>query len=342
MDGISISASAVSSSTREKEDDFFESWSKPSTPKSSTPTLSSAPSVAKIATPPVLGRTVSSASATTISAASTTSSSTPRTITSISARSSRLGAKTLTATASTSNVGGAKKTKSSGLGAQKTKPVDFAAAEKKAKEEEQRIRQLGYDREREEQEEKARREAEEKRKVAEIGKIASMAATSTTAKEGAQNTNLRLGFGALPGKRASPVVAAGAPTSKVSIIDDAPTTARDRFGNQKAISSDMYFERNAYDSTVVREGQTRLQSFQGATSISSDQYFGREEEEGEQGLSERDGGLLGDGSLSGFENAAKDVVNRLLANPDVQNMQESIRTGALKLSDYLAQMSMDR
>jgi len=253
-----------------------------------------------------------------------------------------LGAKTLTATSSTSNIGAAKKARSSGLGAQKTKPVDFAAAEKKAKEEEQRIRQLGYDREREEREEKARREAEEKRKVAEIGKIASIATTSTTTKEGAQNTNPRLGFGALPGKRASPAVAAGAPTSKVSIPDDAPTTARDRFGNQKAISSDMYFERNAYDPTTVREAQTRLQSFQGATSISSDQYFGREEEEGEQGLLERDGGLLGDSSLSGFENAAKDVVSRLLANPDVQNMQESIRTGALKLSDYLAQMSLDR
>jgi len=263
----------------------------------------------------------------------------PRTITSTSARSSRLGAKTLTATSSTSGVGVAKKTRSSGLGAQKTKPVDFVAAEKKAKEEEQRIRQLGYDREREEQEEKVRKEAEEKRKATEIGKIAT---TSTPAKEGVQDTNPRLGFGALPGKRASSVATAGAPTSKASIVDDAPTTARDRFGNQKAISSDMYFERNAYDSTAAREAQTRLQSFQGATSISSDQYFGREEEEGEQGLLERDGGLLGDGSLSGFENAAKDVVNRLLANPDVQNMQESIRTGALKLSDYLAQMSMDR
>lgn len=206
---------------------------------------------------------------------------------------------------------------------------------------------MGYDREREEQEEKAKKEAEEKKKVIEIGKMATttIVTTPTTAKAGTQKTNVsssRLGFGALPGKMASSVVAAGTPVSKAPIVDDTPTTARDRFGNQKAISSDMYFERNAYDATAVREAQTRLQSFQGATSISSDQYFGREEEEGEQGLLERDGGLLGDGSLSGLESAAKDVVNRLLANPDVQNMQESIRTGALKLSDYLAQMSMDR
>jgi ADP-ribosylation factor GTPase-activating protein 2/3 len=52
--------------------------------------------------------------------------------------------------------------------------------------------------------------------------------------------------------------------------------------------------------------------------------------------------MLGDGSLAGLETSARDAVNRLLANPDVQNVQESIRAGALKLSDYLAQMSMDR
>jgi ADP-ribosylation factor GTPase-activating protein 2/3 len=92
----------------------------------------------------------------------------------------------------------------------------------------------------------------------------------------------------------------------------------------------MYFGRNAYDPAAVNEAQTRLQSFQGATSISSNQYFGREEEEElDRGA---DGGLLGDGSLSGFETAAKDAISRLMANPDVQNIGESIRTGALKVT----------
>ena len=62
-------------------------------------------------------------------------------------------------------------------------------------------------------------------------------------------------------------------------IDDAPTTARDKFGNQKAISSDMYFGRGSYDPVAVSEAQTRLQNFSGATSISSNQYFGREEDD---------------------------------------------------------------
>jgi ADP-ribosylation factor GTPase-activating protein 2/3 len=44
-----------------------------------------------------------------------------------------------------------------------------------------------------------------------------------------------------------------------------------------AISSDMYFERNDYDPTTVSAAQTRLQEFKGATSISSNQYFGKPE-----------------------------------------------------------------
>jgi ADP-ribosylation factor GTPase-activating protein 2/3 len=42
-------------------------------------------------------------------------------------------------------------------------------------------------------------------------------------------------------------------------------------------------------------------------------------------------GLLGDGSLSGLEVAARDVVEKVLSNPDVQSVGESIRTGALKV-----------
>jgi ADP-ribosylation factor GTPase-activating protein 2/3 len=52
-----------------------------------------------------------------------------------------------------------------------------------------------------------------------------------------------------------------------------------------AISSDMYFERNDYDPDAVSAAQTRLQDFRGATSISSNQYFGRSEEDEGQGTS---------------------------------------------------------
>ena len=51
------------------------------------------------------------------------------------------------------------------------------------------------------------------------------------------------------------------------------------------------------------------------------------------------GVVEGDGSLAGLEAAAREAMTRLMANPDVQNLGENIRTGVLKLSDYLAQMS---
>lgn len=114
--------------------------------------------------------------------------------------------------------------------------------------------------------------------------------------------------------------------------NDTPTTARDKFGNQKGISSDMYFERGTYDAAAQSEAQTRLQNFQGATAISSSAYFGRDEEE-ELAASGRGNneGLLGDGSLAGLETAARDIATKVLSNPDVQNAAESIRTYGLKV-----------
>ncbi|KAG6876348.1 hypothetical protein C0992_013284 [Termitomyces sp. T32_za158] len=318
----------------EVEEDFFDSWSKPSTPKST-----SAPGTPRVATPPVIGRTTSASASTSTSGSTAT---VPRTTTSSAARPVRPGAGTsrLNSASSTTSAGSTAPKKSRlGLGASKAKPVNFAEAEKKAMEEAERIKQLGYDREREEREEKARKEAEALRKATEIGpKITTTVASSSTAKPAngnpAKNAAFpRLGFGAIPGAGAAAAVAA--PKVSTPATDDSPTTARERFGNQKAISSDMFFERNAYDPNAVSEAQTRLSNFRGATSISSNQYFGREEEE-DQLVGQP---ALQDGSLAQLEMAARDVVSKVLSNPDVQNFGESVRTGALKLSDYLAQMS---
>lgn len=54
------------------------------------------------------------------------------------------------------------------------------------------------------------------------------------------------------------------------------TTARDKFGSARAISSDQYFGRNEYDPAVTAAEASRLTQFSGAKAISSDQYFGRE------------------------------------------------------------------
>jgi hypothetical protein len=96
----------------------------------------------------------------------------------------------------------------------------------------------------------------------------------------------------------------------------------------------MYFERGSYDPSARAEAQTRLQSFQGATSISSSQYFGRDEDEEAAALassSAAGGGYINEETLQNLGSSARDAVQRVLANPDVQSIGESLRTGALKV-----------
>lgn len=60
--------------------------------------------------------------------------------------------------------------------------------------------------------------------------------------------------------------------------DDLPAqSAKDKFGNAKAISSDQFFGRNEYDPAISAEQAGRLSQFTSARAISSDQYFGRQE-----------------------------------------------------------------
>jgi ADP-ribosylation factor GTPase-activating protein 2/3 len=336
VDGMDLSQPTDSTQT---EDDFFSSWDKPTPAKLASP---SSPS-ASTAAPPAVGRPAPRA---------VTSSSLRSTSSSAINSSAKLGASRLNssgpATTTSANAStAAKKTKLGGLGAKKAAaPIDFADAERKAAEEAERIKQLGYDRQREEEEERAIQQAKQVTQADAKAKAASSTPTITPipGKVDIQKGNSqdlerlgmgfrKLGFGGVP--TASQTATS---TRSTAPVDEAPTTAREKFGSQKAISSDMFFGRNDYDPSFLSESKQRLSNFQGATSISSNQYFGREEEEElERGGSE--GGLLGDGSLANLEVAAKDAIARLMANPDVQNVGESIRTGALKLSDYLAQMS---
>ncbi len=115
-----------------------------------------------------------------------------------------------------------------------------------------------------------------------------------------------------------------------TITDESEQYARQKFGTQRGISSDEFFGRNAFDPSQQSEARTRLQGFEGATSISSNAYFGRPEEE-----------EMDFASSGNLEDAAKDFVRKfgITAGDDIENLTAMVGEGAGKLRgairDYL-------
>lgn len=107
--------------------------------------------------------------------------------------------------------------------------------------------------------------------------------------------------------------------------DDQEKYARDKFGTQKGISSDEFFGRNNYDPSAQTEARSRLQGFEGASSISSNAYFGRPEDDIPQA---DEYGNYGD-----LEGAARDFVRKfgVTAGDDLENLSNVLGEGAQKL-----------
>ena len=111
----------------------------------------------------------------------------------------------------------------------------------------------------------------------------------------------------------------------VFLADDEEKYARSKFGNQKGISSDEFFGRANFDPSAAAEAKSRLQGFEGATSISSNAYFGRPEDD----LPQADEfGNYGD-----LESAAKDFVRKfgITAGDDLENLGQVLGEGASRL-----------
>lgn len=330
VEGIEEAAPAV-----EEEEDFFSSWDKPAIKRPTPPPT-------RTATPPVVGRTGSPALTPGSSAASigrpksplnpSSTSSTPaatppvsRTTTSTAIRSSATG----TAAKKTSILGAKKATK---LGAKKAVAVeddfDFDAAEKKAKEEAERIEKLGYDPEAEKAKE------EEKAKKAPAAPVASSASTHVRKTSDVERLGLsmnKLGFGQVsaPAAAAAPKkMGFGSVGSGKTAAQEAEEEryAREKFGSQKAISSDEFFGRNQFDPQAQAEARTRLKGFEGATSISSNQYFG---------IPENDD-LPEDDSLEG---QARQLARKYAGTvgEDLDSVTQALGQGAAKLQDALKQ-----
>jgi len=332
------------------DDDFFSSWDKPAIKRPSNP-----PS--RVGTPSLASRTASpfltaggangavarpksplnaTAAAENIAEQSLPAPTAIRTNSASALRKPGLAG---ASGAKRGNILGAKKNQK--LGAKKVvEDIDFEAAEKAAKEEADRIARLGYDPE-------AEKTAEEKN--ARSTSIASAAKTeikaptpispSATSKAPHQrNTSdaekpaaARLGFGMIGKPAAGPAPrkmgfgAVGAAKNPAQ-EEDEELYARQKFGTQKGISSDEFFGRAVFDPSAQAEAKTRLQGFEGATSISSNAYFGRPEDE------------IPDAGSDDLESMAKDFVRKmgLTAGDDLENIINVAGEGSRRLRGAVA------
>ncbi|KAK7188491.1 arf GTPase activating protein [Paraphaeosphaeria sporulosa] len=232
------------------------------------------------------------------------------------------------------NILGAKK---KGLGAKKvvaSDGLDFEEAERKAREEAERIEKLGYDPDAE----AAETSATTKPKAPEASNIVAPTPLSpsrggfgTTSKPEKSSKDVerlgmgvaRLGFGQVGAAKsaAAPKKMGGFGSTSKPVADDSETYAREKFGTQKGIGSDEFFGRGSFDPSAAAEAKSRLTGFEGATAISSNAYFGRPEDD----VPEDDYGDL--------EGAAKDFVRKfgITASDDLENLTSLLGEGASKL-----------
>ena len=322
------------------DDDFFSSWDKPTIKRPSNP-----PS--RVGTPSQAGKTASpylnpgaNGSApgrpkSPLAPGETGEEKKPTTAKPVAAAAVRKTATGAAGAKPKANILGGKK---KGLGAKKvttTEDVDFEEAEKKAKEEQERIEKLGYNPD----ETAPPTPAKESTNAAPAPQIASPqpvnAASHHRASSDVDRLGMgvtRLGFGQMKGQKGAaggakkPAGFGGFGAVGRAPEPDTDKTARDKFGTQKGISSDEFFGRGQFDANAQNEAKSRLQGFEGATSISSNAYFGRPEEEQGEDYGDLEGAArdfvrkfgitagddLGE-SFAGFydENVANGVVQRM-------------------------------
>jgi ADP-ribosylation factor GTPase-activating protein 2/3 len=244
-----------------EDDDFFSSWDKPTIKRSSNPP--SRTGTPRAGSPFLKPGTNGNATDRPKSPLAGAPGSAPAAKPAVR--------KTTAGAAPKKNILGAKK---KGLGAKKVVAdggLDFEEAERKAREEAERIEKLGYDPDAEAAEAAA---ATSKSKAPEASTIAAPSPVSpprggfgSTAKPEQDVERLgmgvqRLGFGQV-GAAKTP---AGQPkkmggfgsVGKPSQQDDGQKYARDKFGTQKGISSDEFFGRNAFDPSATSAAKERL------------------------------------------------------------------------------------
>ncbi|PVI04518.1 ArfGap-domain-containing protein [Periconia macrospinosa] len=329
-DSIEATGSDGTNTPNADEDDFFSSWDKPTIKRPSNPPSRTGTPRAQspFLKPGANGDAAAARPKSPLAATST--ATTPAAIPSAKPTAVR---KTTAGAAPKKNILGAKK---KGLGAKKVVAadgLDFEEAERKAREEAERIEKLGYDPDAEVNEvPAAKAKAPEASSILAPTPVAPRSGGfGSTAKPEKSSQDMerlgmgvaRLGFGQVAGgaKAAAPKKMGGFGSVSKAVEEDDQKFAREKFGSQKGISSDEFFGRNAYDPAASSAAKERLQGFEGASAISSNAYFGRPEEDGP----EDDYGDL--------ETAAKDFVRKfgITASDDLENLSSLLGEGATRL-----------
>lgn len=249
-----------------EEDDFFSSWDKPTIKRpSNPPSRTGTPRAQSPFLKPDANGSGTARPKSPLSASRETPAAVPV---------AKPAVRKTTGAAPKKNILGAKK---KGLGAKKVVAsdggLDFEEAERKAREEAERIEKLGYDPDAE----AAEIAAASKSKVAEASNIVSptpvspprggFGSTSKTERSSQEMERLgmgvgRLGFGQVAGGKKAPAPAkkmGGFGSVSKPAQDDGEKYAREKFGTQKSISSDEFFGRNAYDPSASAAAKERLQ-----------------------------------------------------------------------------------
>ncbi|KAK9367196.1 hypothetical protein V1509DRAFT_627259 [Lipomyces kononenkoae] len=313
------------------DSDLFANWDQPAIKKPISPAMS------RTSTPPIVGRTPSPLTA---NGGSSNSSSTAslssngangnavegpgRKITSSSALRSKTSTTTGGGMRRGTGVLAAKKPQKIVAKKVTAEAIDFEEAERKAKEEAERIAQLGYDIEQEKRASTTQKDDSQS--------VKSSVSDTSASSESVGRLGLgvaRLGFGQTAASSKPTTGAATVPKKAGFGASNAPEPVgevQNKFGNQKAISSDEYFGRNQFDSASQAEARTRLKAFDGASAISSSAYFGREEVDEEP---------ESEGDLRNLERAARDFASKIANGEEIGNIRDILEQGASKLSDMM-------
>ncbi|KAF2403369.1 putative GTPase-activating protein [Trichodelitschia bisporula] len=278
-------SSGTNTPSGDPDDDFFSSWDKPSIKRPSNPPSRTGTPVTRTASPFLAPGAHANAARPKSPLNASNSADGP---TSAPAQSRTTSSASLRKTAPPRKaVLGGKKSK---LGVRKLAPadggLDFDEAERKAKEEAERLEKLGYDAEAEAAAAKVA-PVEAKPTVKETTG-AGFGATKSRDRAGSDVEKAtagvaRLGFGQVGASKSAAKAPAkkmgfGATNRAAAEEDDSNRFAREKFGKQKGISSDEFFGRGNHDPAAGAEAKARLAGFDGATAISSNAYFGHPED----------------------------------------------------------------